>query len=251
MQKELNFFQLFDTFINESRSGKRSKKDGSKIRAGTVQRYVLVKNELLRFSESCDFQLRIKSLIRLSSRALKSEQVYWGRFYRKYSAYLYGNGCFDNYVGTHFKVIRTFFIFLNRKKSIFTGEIHKEFYVRIKSIPIVILEQYQLAFLREDHQFENTLPEYLIRTKDILVFGSYTGLRFSDLMQLKQKDLLKTPGSTYLQVRSIKTSTDTKIKLSDFTLRIIEKYKKQKYLLPQLSNNRLNLNLKELCERAG
>jgi len=108
-----------------------------------------------------------------------------------------------------------------------------------------------LAFLREDHQFENTLPEYLIRTKDILVFGSYTGLRFSDLMQLKQKDLLKTPGSTYLQVRSIKTSTDTKIKLCDFTLRIIEKYKKQKYLLPQLSNNRLNLNLKELCERAG
>ena len=244
MQKELNFFKLFDTFIAESKSGKRSKSNGSRIKPGTVQHYILVKNELLKFSEASSFSIHLKSIVRVSGRTVKSEHAYWNRFYRKYADYLYGKGCFDNYVGAHFKVIRTFFIYLNRKKSIYTGEIHKEFYVRNESIPIVILEQHQLAFMREDIEFENILPIYLQKTKDILIFGCYTGLRFSDLMQLKQKDLLQTPDATYLKVKSIKTSTETKIKLSDFTIQIITKYKRYKYLLPQLSNNRLNLNLK-------
>ncbi len=54
-----------------------------------------------------------------------------------------------------------------------------------------------------------------------------------------------------MKVRSIKTSTDTRIKLPDYALQIIATYKGNKTLLPQLSNNRLNLILKELCLKAG
>jgi len=54
---------------------------------------------------------------------LKSELIYWNRFYKKYSEYLYSLGCFDNYVGSHFKIIRTFFSYLNLKRGIFTGTI--------------------------------------------------------------------------------------------------------------------------------
>ena len=173
------------------------------------------------------------------------------KFYRKYSDYLYSLGSYDNYIGAHFKVIRTFFIYLNRKFSIYTGDIHKEFYIRNEAVPIVVLDQHQLAFLKTDASFEASLPEYLIRTKDILIFGCYTGLRFSDLMHLQRKDLQATPDAIYLRVKSIKTSTETRIKLSDIALSILQKYKDKRFLLPQISNGRLNLNLKELCEKAG
>lgn len=251
MKKEQNFFDLFDKFISESQSGKRVKKNGSKLRTGTIKRYQLVRDELLRFSIKEEFTLRIRSIQRLSSREMKSENIYWGRFYRKYSDYLYSLGCFDNYVGSHFKTIRTFFIYLNRKKTIATGDIHKEFYVRSENVPIVVLQQYQLDLLRYNKEFEESLPDYLKRTKDIFVFGSYVGVRFSDLIKLTRKNLMKTPDATYLCVRSVKTGTDTRIKLADYILDILTRYKYLKTLIPVLSNNRLNLTVKELCEKAG
>ena len=39
MKKELNFFNLFSTFIAETKSGKRLKKDGTRIKSGTLQHY--------------------------------------------------------------------------------------------------------------------------------------------------------------------------------------------------------------------
>ncbi len=251
MKKEYNFLELFDKFISESQSGRRLKKNGAKIKSSTVSRYQVVRDELDRFASTNEFHLRIRSIQRMSTRDLKSELSYWRRFYRKYSDYLYSKGCFDNYVGAHFKVLRTFFNFLNRKKAIYTGDIHKEFYIRNENIPIVVLEQYQLDFLKYDCEFEESLPGYLRRAKDILIVGCYVGLRFSDLMALRKKDFIKTPDATYLQVKSIKTGTFTKIKLSEEIISILLKYKHQKYPLPHLTNNRLNLNLKELCEKAG
>lgn len=251
MKKEFNFLELFDKFISESKSGRRLKQNGAKIKSTTVRRYQVVRDELIRFSTTCAFPLRIRSIQKMSARDLKSEYNYWRRFYKYYSDYLYSKDCYDNYVGAHFKVIRTFFNFLNRKKAIYTGDIHKEFYVRTENIPIVVLEKHQLDFLKYNREFEESLPAYLKQAKDILLVGCYVGLRFSDLMSLTKKDLLRTPDATYLQVRSIKTGTYTKIKLFDDTMTILSRYKRQKYLLPQLTNNRLNLNLKELCEKAG
>lgn len=251
MKRDYNFLQLFNQFISESKSGKRLKKDGTKIRIGTIDFYIIVGKELERFSINNDFQLRIRSLYKLGSRELKSERIYWKRFYKEYSDYLYSIGCYDNYTGAHFKVLRTFFNYLKQEKSIFMGDIHKSFYVQTESISINVLNQEQLQFLIEDTEFENQLPLYLKRTKDIFVFGCIVGLRYSDLMTLTNRNLKKTKDAVYLCVRSIKTETDTGIKLVPHALTILNKYNGFKTLLPQLSKNRLNLNIKELCERAG
>jgi len=250
MNKEHDFFQLFNQFISESQTGKRLKKDGSRVRTGTVVRYGVVRNELRRFCLKEGYHLRIKNMQRAGVRDLKSEKLYWKRFYRRYSDYLYAMGCFDNYVGAHFKVLRTFFNYLKTEKSIVTGDFHKHFYVRVENIPITVLTPEQLQFLIHDKGFETALPEYLQKTKDIFVFGCTVGLRFSDLMNLTNKNLEKNGGAVYLRVRSVKTSADTRIKLPEYAVYILEKYK-LKTLLPVLSNNRLNLTLKELCERAG
>ena len=251
INKEFELHPLFEQFIVASKTGKRLKKDGSRIRTGTIRQYEIVRDELKRFSIKENYSLVIRNALRMNARALKSEHVYWKRFYRRYTDYLYSIGCFDNYAGSHFKIIRAFFNFLKQEKGIFTGDFHKNFYVRNENIPIVVLSHDQLQFLINNAEFENSLREYLKRTKDIFVFGCTVGLRFSDLMKLTKKNLEKSGNSINLCVRSVKTSTDTKIKLPPYAIDIIYRYRRNKTLLPVLSNARLNDNLKLLCEKAG
>ena len=88
--------------------------------------------------------------------------------------------------------------------------------------------------------------------KDIFVFGSTVALRCSDLMALTQANLLKTDTCYYLSMRSKKTKTFTQVKLPDYAIEIIQRYKKHcKTLLPKLSCYNLNKYLKELIEKAG
>lgn len=251
MKKEIEFFQLFSAFIAETKSGKRLKKDGSRIKSGTIQHYEVVKNELLRFQDKSGFVIKLKSHKRFNARELKADANYWKRFYRKYSDYLYANGAYDNYVGAHFKIIRTFFNYLKNDKGFYLGDMHKVFYVRTENIPITVLTPEQLNFLIYNKEFEQSLPAYLRRTKDIFVFGCTVALRFSDLMKLTKRNIEKSGNSVYLKTRSIKTSADTIVKLPDYAEVIIAKNKGNAHLLPQISNNRLNLTIKELCFRAG
>jgi integrase len=251
MKKDLDFFQLFACFIQESKAGKRLKKDGSRLKSGTIKHYEAVYNELQRFQNETNHIIKIRSHSRFNARELNSDALYWKRFYKKYSDYLYNKGAFDNYVGAQFKVLRTFFIYLKNDKHLFLGNGYKAFYIRTENIPITVLTLDQLHFLINDKEFESSLPNYLKRTKDIFVFGCTVGLRFSDLMELTPRNLEKTSGNTYLKTRSIKTAVDTRIMLPEYALEIINRYKSKGQLLPKISNNRLNLNIKELCFTAG
>ncbi len=125
------------------------------------------------------------------------------------------------------------------------------FYIRNENIPVIALSKQQLQFLIYNVEFEDILPAYLKRTKDIFVFGCTTGLRFIDIMHLCKNNIQKTNSGVYLTVRSIKTKTDTRVKLPDYVVEILAKYKGQKHLLPLLSNGRLNFNLKELKYSPG
>ncbi|MEZ5014198.1 MAG: tyrosine-type recombinase/integrase [Chitinophagales bacterium] len=249
--KEYSFFVLFDKFISESKSGKRLKPDGFKIKTGTIDMYLVVRKSLWEFSDLDKFPLRICQVSRTNMREHKTEILYWKRFYGRYSQFLYAKGCFDNYVGAHYKVIRTFFNYLNRQKGISTGEVHKQLYIRTEKVPIIVLDNHQFHFLCYDEQFSASIPEYLKRTKDIFLFGCYTGLRYSDLMALTAKNVQLSEGNHYLVNKSIKTRTETRIKLTGFTLDVLKRSGTKKYLLPRISKARLNKNLKELFELAG
>jgi len=251
MRSEYPFINLFDVFISESHKGRRLKKDGTVIRKGTIKQYEVVRSELMKFIAVQSFELRVKNLHRATARQLKSERSYWKRFYRRYTDYLYRKGCFDNYVGLHIKTIRSFFNYLRSEKGIYCGDFHKSFYVRSEDVPVIALFPEQLQMLIYDKSFAATLPEYLRQTKDVFVFGCTVGLRFSDLMALRSSNVEKVGAAWYLDVRSKKTSTDTRIKLPDYAMEILRGYRKKKTLLPQLSCGRLNYNIKELCEKAG
>ncbi len=251
MKKNYNLLILFDRFIADCKTGRRLKKDGTHIRKSTIAHYISVRDNLLRFSRDQNFDLTIKSFQIAIPAECKLFTQYWKLFYECFSTYLYLKGGFDNYIGSQFRVIRTFFNYLKNEKGIATGDIQKLFYVRSEEIPIVVLSLDQLQFLISDKEFESRLPEYLQRSKDVFVFGCTVGLRFGDLMKLDKRNIEHIGADIYLNVRSDKTSTLTRVKLPKYAIDIIYKYRHHKTLLPVLSNNRLNITIKELCEKAG
>jgi integrase len=154
-------------------------------------------------------------------------------------------------VGQNIKNIRVFFIYLNKELALGLGEFHKMFYVRKEEISIFPLLPEELNFLIYDKDFENTLTKRMKEVKDFFVFGCTVALRVSDLINLKKSNTRIINGQYYLAFRSIKTTTDTLVKLPPYAVEIILKYRKEKKLLPHFNKSNLNKYIKQLLEQSG
>ena len=160
--------------------------------------------------------------------------------------------CFDNYVGSVIKDIRTFFNYLIKERNLSIGNYHQQFYIYKEDVQILTLQPFQLKVLIEQSQIDDNLRSVLKKTRDILVAGCAVALRYSDLMNLKKANLQIQNQQYYLRVQSKKTKIYTNIKLPDYVLEIFKKYSlKNNRLLPYFNIVLLNKYLKELAEYLG
>lgn len=251
--KEHDFFSLFNRFVRDSRVGRRLQPNGKRLAEASVNNYRNTLRLLQNFSEYRGFTLRIRVERSLTAREAVAEKNYWKRFHRAFTNYLHNDcGHFDNYVGATFKIVKTFFNYLNKDLALGVGQFHKQFYVRKEDIAIFPLMPEELNYLIYDHAFEQSLCPRLQKVKDLFVFGCTVALRFSDLMALRPFSVREVNGRNYLTVRSRKSGTDTVINLPDYALEIIARYRKQKgRLLPHFNRTNLNLYIKMLLEQAG
>jgi site-specific recombinase XerD len=250
--KNLPFFASYERFIQDSRRGKRLQPNGKRISGGTVTNYVYTLGLIKKFCDDKKFELRIRPARRLNARELEREKNYWKKFYKRFTDYLYDDcGFFDNYVGHNVKNIRTFFNYLNKDLALGVGDFHKLFYVRKEEIAIFPLMPEELSFLVYNKTFEDSLTSKMKEVKDFFVFGCTVALRFSDLASLKHSNIRIASGQYYLVVRSIKTNTDTLVKLPPYAVDIINKYPRRKRLLPAFNKVNLNKYIKQLLEQAG
>ena len=120
---------------------------------------------------------------------------------------------------------------------------------KIKNIQkkIIFLNQSELKKLRE---FE--IPEEnknLEKIRDIFLFQCFTGLRYSDVFNLKKANIREN----YIEVTTLKTSENLIIELNKLSKNILERYKdiEGEKALPVISNQKMNDYLKELAELAG
>lgn len=245
---------LFKQFIKETETGKRLKKNGERIKPQSIQNYYYVLQNLIQFSEDAKFELRICDVSKFNKRELLSEKNYWKKFYQKFTDFLYKKGCYDNYVGTNIKVIRVFFNYLKNDKDINTGDFQRLFYVRKEEIDIFVLSPTQLKFLIHDKEFEQRLTPSLRRIKDVFVFGCTTGLRFSDIFSLTNKNIETIENDWYLKVKSQKTKTFSYIKLPGYAVDIYKRYKPESnkvFIFGTISLFNFNKSLKLVGEQAG
>lgn len=250
----LPFLSQFVKFITASKRGKRAKYAGRKLAPGTVEQYECVRKLLEEFESRQQITLRIVLLKKQPLSLLKKEQLYWKRFYTAFTSFLYQEKkCYDCYVSSVCKTLKAFFNYLTEEKQLPVGTFHQQFRVAQQTFTPLVLEPGKLQHLINNKAFETSLPRTLQRTKDLFVFGCTVALRYSDLMNLRKKHLIEAPDGKYLLIHTKKTSTLVKLPLPDYLLQIIDKYKRKTgtYLLPRLSSTNLNLQVKELCKKAG
>lgn len=251
--KEIPLLLLFERFISDSKKGRRLQPNGKKLSPGTIANYGYTKQLLEKFCSEKKFHLRVRRTKYLNRREAEVEKNYWKKFYKRFTDYMYEDlGCYDNYIGQNIKNIKAFFNYLNKELAMGTGDFHKLFYVRKEEIEIFPLMPEELNFLIYDQAFEDSLSARMKEVKDIFVFGCTVALRVSDLLALKRSSLRKVGGQHYLAVRSIKTATDTMVRLPDYAVEILGKYSKNRTrLLPLFNKVNLNGYIKLLLEQAG
>lgn len=91
---------------------------------------------------------------------------------------------------------------------------------------------------------------YLERVRDVLLFTCYTGLRYSDVYNLKRSDIKPN----HIEIITVKTSDSLIIEFNKHSRAILKKYENIPYkydkVLPVISNQKMNDYLKELGELA-
>lgn len=100
--------------------------------------------------------------------------------------------------------------------------------------------------------------ERLDRVRDLFVFSCYTGISYADIIKLTVDNLIfGIDGSKWIITTRQKTKTPVKVPLLDKAELIVEKYAEHpvtavsETLLPVLTNEKINLYLKEIADAVG
>lgn len=121
--------------------------------------------------------------------------------------------------------------------------------LRTTAKKVIFLTWDELTRLRE-----YCIPEtkqYLERVRDVFLFSCFTGLRYSDVHNLRRSDIK----GDHIEITTVKTADSLKIELNDHSRAILDKYVAIRFdgdkALPVISNQKMNNYLKELAELAG
>lgn len=92
----------------------------------------------------------------------------------------------------------------------------------------------------------------IAKTRDIFCFCCFTSLRYSDAANLKWSNI----NGDSMTITTIKTADLLTIELNKYALSILEKYKGNGsenggFVFPSITNQRMNIYIKELCELCG
>jgi site-specific recombinase XerD len=106
----------------------------------------------------------------------------------------------------------------------------------------------------ENHTF---ISERLDRVRDLFIFSCYTGISYVDIMNLTESNLvLGMDGDIWISTKRQKTKASINIPLLSKAANIIAKYKTHPMtevtglLLPKITNEKLNMYLKEVASHA-
>ena len=128
---------------------------------------------------------------------------------------------------------------------------YKKFHPTLKMTQrkVIYLTKEEIARVRDLELSES--QAYLDPIRDIFLFCCFSGLRHSDVNNLRCSDIK----GDHIEVTTVKTADSISIELNKVTRDILEKYKdipfKDNKALPNYTNQAMNRDIKELCKLAG
>lgn len=136
------------------------------------------------------------------------------------------------------------------KKGYNKTKAYSFFKPKLKSTPkkVIFLTWEELTLLREC-KIPKT-QQYLERVRDVFLLLCYSGLRYSDVYNLRRSDIK----ANHIEITTVKTADSLIIELNDHSRAILKKYKdipfENNKALPVISNQKMNDYLKDLAELA-
>ncbi|TXJ60156.1 site-specific integrase [Prevotella brunnea] len=221
-----DFFQVFDDFVEDC--GRQNNWTDS-----TFEKFAAVKNHLTNFREGLTFEF-------FDERGLND-----------YVGYLRDVKEMRNTtIGKQLSFLK-WFLRWAFKKGVHQNNAYDSYKPKLKSTQkkIIFLTWEELNKLRE---FEiPATKQALDRVRDVFLFQCFTGLRYSDVFNLRRSDIK----GDHIEVTTVKTSDSLIIELNNHSKAILDKYKDVAFeddkVLPVITNQKMNDYLKELAELAG
>lgn len=166
-------------------------------------------------------------------------------FYSNFLQYLTKEGYTKNSIGGFIKNVKVFMNeAVNRNLTKNLEYRNKKFKVIEEQVDKIYLTQQELATI---YQMKLTgIYQKLDKVRDLFIIACYTGLRFSDLIELRADNVIN--GGSQIKIRTEKTSELVVIPLHPLVKKIIAKYKGN--LPPVNSNQKMNEYLKEIGDLA-
>ena len=221
-----DFFQVFDDFVEDC--GRQNNWTDS-----TFEKFAAVKNHLTNFHEGLTFEF-------FDERGLND-----------YVGYLRDVKEMRNTtIGKQLSFLK-WFLRWAFKKGVHQNNAYDSYKPKLKSTQkkIIFLTWDELNRLREFKIPSN--KQALERVRDVFLFQCFTGLRYSDVFNLRRSDIK----GDHIEVTTVKTSDSLIIELNNHSKAILDKYKDVPFendkVLPVITNQKMNDYLKELAELAG
>jgi integrase len=144
------------------------------------------------------------------------------------------------------KALSTLKTFLGyaRKHGIKVNDSYRDFTIKREKLEVIALTQEEFDSLMNADLSGNKRLE---KTRDVFCFACATGLRYSDIAQLKREHI----ADNFIKLTIKKTKTELTIPLNSISASILEKYNDLNKPLPLISNQNLNYYIKELCKLTG
>ena len=220
------FYKVFDEFVRDC--GRQNDWTDS-----TYEKFAAVKNHLMNFRDGLTFDF-------FDEKGL-NDYVTYLRDVKEMR---------NSTIGKQLSFLK-WFLRWAFKKGLHQNNAYDSYKPKLKSTQkkIIFLTWEELNKLRE---FEiPTTKQALDRVRDVFLFQCFTGLRYSDVFNLRRSDIK----GDHIEVTTVKTSDSLIIELNKHSKAILDKYKDVSFeddkVLPVITNQKMNDYLKELAELAG
>ncbi|SJZ73079.1 site-specific integrase [Porphyromonas cangingivalis] len=221
-----DFYKVFDEFVRDC--GRQNDWTHS-----TYEKFAAVKNHLSNFREELNFEF-------FDEKGLND-----------YVAYLREvKEMRNSTIGKQLAFLKCFLRWAF-KQGVHQNNAYDTYKPKLKSTQkkIIFLTWDELTKLREFEIPAN--KQALERVRDVFLFQCFTGLRYSDVFNLRRSDVK----GEHIEVTTVKTSDSLIIELNNHSKAILDKYKDVAFeddkVLPVITNQKMNDYLKELAELAG
>lgn len=230
--EKLTLFPWIEKFIKECADGERTiKRTGKRFSNASIKNYRKTQKALIGFAKETRTRLDFDS-INL-------------HFYQKFLTYLNKKGKATNTKGGHIKYLKVFM-----RQSLKDGLHDNRIYEDMDFVkPVEEVENIYLttAEIQQIYDLDLSARAGLDRVRDLFIIGCNTGLRFSDLSQLRPDNFIND--GKFVRITMQKTSKPVFVPITPQVRAILSKYKG---VPPRaLTNQKMNEALKEIAQLAG